>query len=283
MSHFYAEKIQYLSPKPGGRVFITGDIHGAYDLVISAMRKVKFDPKKDILLVVGDLIDRGQNSHRVLAFLRKSYVHAVRGNHEDMLIDLYAEGVPDETIVKYFASINGFDWWLKVDQETRMAIVEEVRKLPLVIEIDTPRGPFGVVHADVANGLSWQEFKAKVQARDENIIHNALWGRDRLKFSDDTPVEGIGRIFVGHNVQWKGLKVLGNIYAIDTGSIFAETDYGKGHMTFTNALACTQLMMQSPRVEDKMDIRDGNTPDRPFKGDIKGKARPGLNEGNSIP
>lgn len=54
-----------------GRDFVLGDIHGAYDLVIQGMREVRFNGHKDRLLVVGDLIDRGPGSHRVLEFLQQ--------------------------------------------------------------------------------------------------------------------------------------------------------------------------------------------------------------------
>lgn len=57
-----------------GRDFVVGDIHGEYDLLLEAMRAVRFEPKNDRLLCVGDLIDRGPGSHRVRQFLSQPYV-----------------------------------------------------------------------------------------------------------------------------------------------------------------------------------------------------------------
>ncbi|EOV9087845.1 metallophosphoesterase [Pseudomonas aeruginosa] len=58
------------------------------------MREAQFSPTHDRLFVVGDLIDRGPGSHRCARFLAQPYVHAVRGNHEDMLLQLYPEDSP---------------------------------------------------------------------------------------------------------------------------------------------------------------------------------------------
>ena len=86
-----------------GRDFVVGDIHGAYDLVLQAMNEARFNPNTDRLFAVGDLIDRGLGSRRCLKFLAQPYVYAVRGNHEDMLLDLYAEGYPGPAAIKFMA------------------------------------------------------------------------------------------------------------------------------------------------------------------------------------
>ncbi len=88
--------------------FVVGDIHGAFDLVLRAMDKARFDPAVDRLLSVGDLIDRGDGSHRCARFLAQPYVHAVRGNHEDMLLDLYKDGEPVPAVLMFAARSNGF-------------------------------------------------------------------------------------------------------------------------------------------------------------------------------
>jgi serine/threonine protein phosphatase 1 len=41
-----------------GRDFVLGDLHGTTDLLRLLMEHVAFDPKKDRLFSVGDLIDR---------------------------------------------------------------------------------------------------------------------------------------------------------------------------------------------------------------------------------
>ncbi len=261
---FYAPKIWHLPHNKNGRDFITGDIHGAYNLLIQAMRRVNFDPKHDRIFCAGDLIDRGPESHRALGFLDQPYVYAVRGNHEDMLLQYYEDGEPDDKLLEIVSKRNGLDWWMSVDKGKRIKIINALRKLPLVMEVDTPRGPFAVLHADIPEGQTWSDFKEAVEAEDESTIMTALWGRNRVKYGSQELVQGIGRIFVGHTVQWDGLKRYGNIFAIDTGSVFAEIEYGKGHMTFVNAAMSTQLLNAAPKVEENIDCRDGVVPGYSF-------------------
>jgi len=66
-----APRVMRLGRNEKGRDFVVGDIHGAFDLVIDAMKAVNFDPEADRLLSVGDLIDRGAGSHRCAAFLTR--------------------------------------------------------------------------------------------------------------------------------------------------------------------------------------------------------------------
>lgn len=86
-----------------GRDFVVGDIHGAFDLVLEGMRRVQFDRQRDRLFCVGDLVDRGPQSARAARFLKQPYVHAVSGNHEFKLLDLYAGGHPDWHELRWFA------------------------------------------------------------------------------------------------------------------------------------------------------------------------------------
>ena len=64
-----------------GRDFVIGDIHGAFSVVVEAIKLVQFDPKKDRLFSLGDTIDRGPESRRAQRFLSTPWVHAIRGNH----------------------------------------------------------------------------------------------------------------------------------------------------------------------------------------------------------
>ncbi len=83
----------------------------------------------DRLLSVGDLIDRGDGSHRCARFLAQPYVHAVRGNHEDMLLDLYKDGEPVPAVLMFAARSNGFGWWLPVRLVAHPGLTPEQEEL----------------------------------------------------------------------------------------------------------------------------------------------------------
>lgn len=84
MSH-----IKYFDRNTKGRDFFTTDIHGCYDLLHEKLREVAFDANKDRLFSGGDWCDRGPDSKHVLDYLNEPWIHSVRANHEEMLIEAY--------------------------------------------------------------------------------------------------------------------------------------------------------------------------------------------------
>lgn len=75
-------------PAPEAPFFAIGDVHGRYDLLKARLDALR--PKGDEIVLVGDYVDRGDQSAEVLALLyeatQSEQVICVRGNHEEMLI-----------------------------------------------------------------------------------------------------------------------------------------------------------------------------------------------------
>lgn len=265
--------VKRLPLNTAGRDYVVGDIHGAYDLVANGMRAVKFDQQRDRLIVVGDLVDRGEQSMRALKFLQQHYVHAVPGNHEALWIALYRDGEPDPITVQALdrGLRMGTKWWHAADPQQRRQLIEEFRKLPMVIEVETERGLVGIVHADIPRGMTWQQFTAAIERGDEATIACALEGRDRylghfdriggpqaplpseLAWTEDG-VPGIDRIFVGHTPTPAGPKRLGNIFYVDTGAIFGLRSNGEreGHLTFSPLTAKTASLAEPRERPDSL-------------------------------
>ncbi len=207
-----------------GRDFVVGDIHGAFDLLDKALDAVDFDPAKDRLISVGDLIDRGKSSPRCLEYLEKPWFYAVRGNHEDILLKMCNEktGRLNRAKAAFNVKHNGAGWLLKETPEFRKNLVRAFKKLPLAMEVETDRGTVGFVHAEVPENMDWQEFKRKLRTQDKETVNTALWGRRRAEQGDKTPVAGIGRIFSGHTVSETRALRLGNCFNLDTGAVYRE-------------------------------------------------------------
>ena len=251
-----ATRVLRLGQNTRGRDFIVGDIHGAYDLVLQAMRDVGFDRSVDRLFSVGDLVDRGPESARCLAFLKQPYVYAVRGNHEQMLLDIHKHGEPPAALVQWLSQKNGFGWWDGVDQSTRAAIIDAFSGLPLVIEVETERGTVGILHAEVPRGMDWGTFVSKVEAGDQAAIESCLEGRERYRSGDDSGVPGVGRVFVGHTVHWAGSARRGNVYFIDTGAIFRQLGIkDKGALTMASPVAATGILAGPRLAAGLVDLR----------------------------
>lgn len=273
-------RVLRLPRNDAGRVFVIGDVHGAYDLVWQGMKAVKFDPACDLLLSVGDLIDRGAGSSRCLAFLDQPYVHAIAGNHERMLVDAWRQGLNGAT-VRALARMdfNGMGWLKDVPLETIAEIAERFSTLPFVMEVETSRGTVGLVHADVPAGMRWPDFVERVEAGDEHCIDIATGmvdqSRDRVLEQREDGVPGIGRVFVGHTPQFDGLKRLANVFAIDTGACYPGLGKSHGHLTMVETrMATAYLATPAPRPNPLLDIRAfGEVPEARFSGIARSPSR----------
>jgi serine/threonine protein phosphatase 1 len=241
-----------------GRDFVVGDVHGMFDSGERALAQVDFDPARDRLFSVGDLIDRGPRSKDVVQFLEQPFVYAVRGNHEDELLQLHS-GAAEPNSKSW---LDGDDWWCELSASQRRTIVARLEHLPLVIEVPTPRGNVAFLHADVPRGMDWRAFCTALERAPGSIRRTVLWGRSRISREDDSGVPGIGRIFVGHTPQSGGLRRYGNVYAIDAGSAYGWLGMG-GHLTCVNIQSPTEGLEGLRRVAN-LDVVDLPTPDRPF-------------------
>jgi len=99
------EKI--IDPKKYRKIFIAGDLHGAYDKLMQALKNVNFSEDEDLLILCGDLIDRGPKSLDCLRLITKKWVDHVVGNHEQMFVSYMA--CSGDVFDRSFEN-NGGDW-----------------------------------------------------------------------------------------------------------------------------------------------------------------------------
>src|ERR1700761_989115 len=69
-----------------GRDFVVGDVHGCFKRLRAELEARHFDPRRDRLFAVGDLVDRGPESEQVLEVVERYGIRSVRGNHEDAIV-----------------------------------------------------------------------------------------------------------------------------------------------------------------------------------------------------
>lgn len=108
-----------------GRIFAIGDIHGRYDLLMQLLEALTFGPaeldfKKDKLIFLGDMIDRGTESRSVIREIQSliaqcpGQVIALAGNHDDMLVKLACEMELKGRFKHRFdkRNMDNLSWWL---------------------------------------------------------------------------------------------------------------------------------------------------------------------------
>lgn len=192
-------------------IWLVGDLHGCFARMMAALRERKFDPYQDLLLSVGDLIDRGPQSAECLDLLRYRWVYAVRGNHEQMALEALADG--DMRLWE----MNGGDWYTQraASQKQRLtALIARCRRLPLIIELHSGEQVHVIAHADYPAAVyRWQRIVDEQQV---------MWRRQRLTdhlAGRHGAIAGADHFWFGHT-PLKRRYDSDNQHYIDTGAVF---------------------------------------------------------------
>ncbi|BDS12662.1 metallophosphoesterase family protein [Aureispira anguillae] len=85
-----------LSHSPKGRQFVIGDVHGCF-LTLSALIQQINLQQEDQLIFLGDVINKGNDSRKVLDYLMQLELeyelYCIKGNHEHNLLTAYSCGM----------------------------------------------------------------------------------------------------------------------------------------------------------------------------------------------
>ena len=75
----------------GANVWVIGDVHGYYNTFEYLLKSLELK-RDDVVVLLGDLIDRGPKSaHMVKYVMESKNTYTIRGNHEQMMIDGFDE------------------------------------------------------------------------------------------------------------------------------------------------------------------------------------------------
>jgi serine/threonine protein phosphatase 1 len=171
--------MRYFSGNSTGRDWVVGDIHGCFSLFEELLARIGFDAARDRVFAVGDLIDRGPESERAGEFLDQPWFTAIRGNHEQMLLDAIPE-TPGQMSARQLWWFNGGDWFDDCAPAARAALADRIVELPYALEIQlVTGGTAGLIHADVV-AHDWPATRAWLEsdAADESLLE-LVWSRER--------------------------------------------------------------------------------------------------------
>ncbi|XOV79989.1 MAG: metallophosphoesterase [Aestuariibacter sp.] len=225
------------------QLFLVGDTHGQYDLLMAALRDAGFDRNKGHILVsVGDLIDRGPDSVKMLQLLAQPWFYCVMGNHEQMLLDSL-DNDSDTCVTDRWnwQKMNGGDWYNRLGEQLWevQQLMPKIAALPLAMEITSDQGRIGVIHANVPNN----HWPTAMQLNDLAIRKQVLWSREKGQLArtiadqyfsrneaipgshletsirEFPRVAGIDWVVVGHTIMPAQRPVqLGNTIFLDVGA-----------------------------------------------------------------
>lgn len=206
--------LQKFKTNDKGRDFVVGDIHGHPKKLLECLEKAEFDKTTDRVFSAGDLVDRGPDSMGALAFLKEPWFHAVKGNHEDMMIQATLLGN------EYFPLwvMNGGNWHIDESPLELRKWAEFLQKLPLVIVIGEGAERVNIYHAEAY----FDDKAIDAQQYTYRQVQGLLWGRSiiqNFKQSGVCKIEGLSQTYVGHSTV-RGVTHAGPLTYIDTGCGF---------------------------------------------------------------
>lgn len=205
------------------RLFVVGDLHGCYQEFMNELEQINFDFDRDMVISVGDLVDRGEQSFKCLELVKQPWFKAIRGNHEQMCLE--GALAPE---MKSFHSRHGGQWLYDLNEVTYDEVLKLCLNLPIALEVDFNGKFYGFIHADIKVN-DWNEFKQKLLDNDyfsndtKSTLQSALWGRSRIRAAQNHEemqfISGINQIYLGHTVVDKPTQVHNCLY-LDTGIVF---------------------------------------------------------------
>jgi serine/threonine protein phosphatase 1 len=216
----------------GVRVYAIGDVHGRADLLQSLLTVIDADlarsaPRRAIHVFLGDYIDRGPDSRRVLDLLiarsRSHETVCLKGNHEVFLLEVLQDPTRLQewrhyggllTLVSY-----GITPTMSPTAEEQVELIEGLKRaippehLAFVQQLPSSFtcGDFFFVHAGVKPGIPLE------RQRDEDM----LWIREEFLACE----EHFGKYVVHGHTPVSAPDIRSNRINIDTGA------YATGNLT----------------------------------------------------
>jgi serine/threonine protein phosphatase 1 len=198
---------------------VIGDIHGHADALAALLARI---PASRPVFVLGDLVDRGPESARVLDLLIARGAHGICGNHEMWLrqwirgqtVDIHVldPGFGAAATLASYGFSTGLDT-LRTPPDARIPAAHRdyLLALPHALSLTVAGAPYWLVHAGLPHVTAdppdtlaeWLALRADAM----------LWGNGKLR---DRPKTG-ATVLMGHLPQ-KEVVDLGHLVALDTGA-----------------------------------------------------------------
>lgn len=192
------------------RLLVFGDIHGKWNRFVEAYQKVGFNPDKDMMVFLGDYLDRGEQPVSVMEWVMEHFGQRhmifLRGNHEQMFYKAMREKEETSNLLTFlFGSPKAL--WLnnggsitssEIDKTGRKeSLVDSwlklIEQLPLYTEIEVNGQIYWFMHADCEPDVPLTEQKTKTLLWNRSLaMHPQLHQGKQIIVLGHTPVQALG-------------------------------------------------------------------------------------------
>ena len=198
---------------PGGRDIVVGDVHGCFRTLERALGEIVFEPARDRLFGVGDLVNRGPHSVDALKWLESRFEAVTLGNHDTAVRSWFRSKLLNDTE----EAAEG--WLLDIPPSDYRRWWDALAPLPPALTIETAQGPIGLVHAE-APYTNWNRAVELLENGVSKAYGIALLGHEAKRDADAArarPVQGLRALVHGHWPVEVVAPIL-NRWNIDTGA-----------------------------------------------------------------
>ena len=166
-------------------IYIMSDVHGQFRAMKRILDYVKFS-ENDILYVLGDMIDRGEDSIEVFLYcMHRKNIKVLKGNHEFMMQEALKDGVHQRPYdVKLWYQNGGLvtDNGIKT-REDADRYCNYINSLPSYFDIEVAGKKYLLVHAAISapcisENAKFANLSAQSIMEYSEKFNYCFWGRD---------------------------------------------------------------------------------------------------------
>ena len=211
-------------------IYVMSDLHGNYMKYLQMIEKIKLN-KDDLLYILGDVIDRGDDGLKILFdMMKRPNVIPLLGNHEYMAYTVLKKLNVEITAYNYNThldetSIEAYENWMfnggittcqkftELSREQREEIIDYIGEFELYEELEVGDREFLLVHGGIG------EFEEEKDIEECNL-HEVIWSRcdyskqyykNKFLVTGHTPTYNISKDYDGK------IYIKNNHIAIDCG------------------------------------------------------------------
>lgn len=179
-------------------LFVIGDIHGMYDELEKLLKQKGFyiedncifgKTDKQKVLFVGDIVDRGYDSIKILELVKNSIKYQnhymVLGNHENKLLTCFEQFTNNEKTTLFLASeavTRTFHEFLELSKEKQLEYYNFLKSLPFYYTYKDNL----IVHANIENGnilqLNREDSLYGIEGKNTDLNYKKLYDEGINKF-----------------------------------------------------------------------------------------------------
>ena len=189
-----------------GRDFVAGDVHGCFRTLERALDVLGFDPGRDRLFGVGNLVGGGPHSTEAVQWLERRFTAVTRGSQEHRALRWLSDALDDKA-----RTLGPHSWLRRIEPGAYRLWRDALARMPLGITVETRHGPVGIVHAESPHE-SWDRATALLESG--RALNVALLGRPAGLDADEyrrQPVAGVRALVHGHTAvsepEWSGNRL----------------------------------------------------------------------------